>query len=487
MAHLASKSLKILVILMPILILVGILFSIFQKPGPIIPDTGHLVDTIFLPFFTKSSTPAPLAFPGAEGFGKDTPGGRGGKIIEVTNLNDSGAGSFRAAVEASGPRIVVFRVGGTIELKSTISIRNPYITIAGQTAPGGGITIRNLPTNHSQALGIRTHDVVLRYIRVRSGPPDVTVSDGDALEILGPEAYNLMVDHCSFSWGLDETVTTWYDAHDITFQWNIIAEGLDCSKHVKGCHSMGLLLGSQGAGDITVHHNLFAHNGNRNPLLQVTGIVDVVNNVIFDATYTPMEMNDGYGAMSANIIGNLYMRTDSNSEYLVSPSSESGLGMKIYLDGNITPTRPTDNLNENLVVKSKGWQWIVSTWIEVPSVTTTSAYVAYEQVMAGAGATTGLDSMGNTFTRRDSVDERILNDVRNNIARRVNDPSEVGGWPVLDPGTPYADTDKDGMPDDWERKYGLNPNYAADGPADADGDGYTNVEEFLNVTNPTVW
>ncbi len=252
-------------------------------------------------------TSAIPAFPGAEGFGANALGGRGGDVIEVTNLNDDGPGSLRAAINSEGPRIVVFRTGGTIELQSTLEIINPFITIAGQTAPGGGITLKNRSSSKG-TLFVRTHDVVIRNLRSRPGPPAERSSNGDAIEILGPDAYNIIIDHCSFSWAIDEVVSTWYAAHNITIQWSIIAEGLNCSKHEKGCHSMGMLLGSEGSGNISIHHNLFAHNHQRNPFIKTSGLVDVVNNVIYNPWGTPSVATDDFGEVQVNYIANYFKR-----------------------------------------------------------------------------------------------------------------------------------------------------------------------------------
>jgi pectate lyase len=182
--------------------------------------------------FIPTSLPA---FPGAEGFGADTPGGRGGRVIEVTSLQDSGQGSLRSAIEAEGPRIVVFRVAGIIELQSTLKISNPYITIAGQTAPGGGITLRDISINVDPLLDIQTHDVVVRYLTFRAGPP----AAGDAVNISvstqtwDHNVHHIIVDHNSMSWGVDQVFATWYDVHDLSIQWNIFSEGLNCSIHLE--------------------------------------------------------------------------------------------------------------------------------------------------------------------------------------------------------------------------------------------------------------
>ena len=196
------------------------------------------------------------AFPGAEGFGAMASGGRGGVVLQVTNLNDSGPGSLRAAILASGPRIVVFRVGGTIELLTRIDISNPDITIAGQTAPGGGITLKNHPSNTRSPLKVETDNVILRYIRSRPGPSDLPSATLDALTI---EGHRVIIDHCSLSWATDEVLNTWLDSSEITIQWTIIAEGLEDSNHPDGPHSRGALLGDHST-RVSVHHCLFAHS-----------------------------------------------------------------------------------------------------------------------------------------------------------------------------------------------------------------------------------
>jgi pectate lyase len=221
-------------------------------------------------------------FPGAEGFGAHTGGGRGGRVIEVTTLNDRGPGSLRAAVDAAGPRLVVFRTGGTIELQSPLAITHPFITIAGQTAPGGGITLKNGPANLFAPLQVKTHEVVIRYLRSRPGPSGKPSPNVDALTIADPQrtVYNVIVDHCSFSWSTDEVVNVWYDAKDVTLQWCIMSEGLDKSTNPEGPASRGPLLGGRGSERISFHHNLIAHNRGRNPMIKSSGVVDVVNNVV---------------------------------------------------------------------------------------------------------------------------------------------------------------------------------------------------------------
>ncbi len=428
------------------------------------------------------SSPVP-AFPGAEGFGSHSVGGRGGKVIEVNNLNDDGPGSLRAAINAFGPRIVVFRIGGTIELQSSLEISNPYLTIAGQTAPGGGITLKNSTSTIHSPLIIRTHDVVIRYIRSRPGPPADLSSNGDALAIFG---YNVIIDHSSFSWAIDEVVSTWYDAHDITFQWNIISEGLHCSNHTKGCHSMGLLIGSDGSGNISIHNNLFAHNHERNPMIKSSGLVDMVNNVIYNPWGTPLVVIDEYGMENVNSISN-YFKPGVDTvpgKHLVSAKSLANKGIEIFVYGNITPHRLLDSLPQWLAVNPGSRKWLVMKQHITPPITITSAFEAYDRVLADAGASSGLDSQGNLYRRRDAVDDRIVTDVKLGTGNIIDDPYEVGGWPELAAGAAPTDTDHDGMPDVWEGLFGLDRYDSSDGPGDADQDGYTNIEEYLNSTNP---
>lgn len=436
------------------------------------------------------------AFPGAEGFGADSVGGRGGQVIEVTNLSDSGPGSLRAALAASGRRICVFRTGGTIEVRSPLRISNPYITIAGQTAPGGGITLRNAPGSIVDAtLSIETHDVVLRYMTVRRGSGGA----GDAIEIAKPGidvVYNIIIDHCSISWAVDENASSWYAVHHVTIQWSIVSEALDCSTHPKGCHSKGFMIGSYasdedkdhpGAYDVSFHHNLLAHNGERNPLVKTAGLSDIVNNVAYNpfGTFSHVDMEDQLVKVLANYVGNFFKsgpETDQKSG--IEAVAATPIGAGIFVDGNVVRYRNGTELTGTETVDPNTRQYLVSSRYDAPAVTTVSAYQAYDQVLADAGSNRGLDCDGAFFSRRDGIDARIIDDVRNGTGRVIDDPSQVGGWLKIDPGTPCGDADHDGMPDAWERAHGLDPNSPTDAGGDADGDGYTNIEEFLNGTTP---
>ncbi len=444
--------------------------SLEAAPTTQIVATPETISTV------QSVSPEPtrlLAFPSAEGFGAFTPGGRGGRVIEVTTLDDSGPGSLRSAVDAEGPRTVIFRVGGTIELQSRLDILNPYITIAGQTAPGGGIMLRNAPGNQQTPIRIKSHDVILRYIRSRPGPSTKRTDTLDALEIKA--SHNVIIDHSSFSWSTDENVNIWEDSTNITIQWSIISEGLQNSTHIEGAHSKGLLIGSEGAERITIHHNLFAHNWKRNPNINTSGVVDVINNVVFNARESVL-VQDSHATPKVNVIGNFFKRGPSNHyEYDVRYWPDMNLSPQIYVQGNISDIRPTDDLDEALVMRTEDRPYMVPNKHETDPVTITSACLAYEAVLLDAGA---------TLPERDIVDERIVNDVINATGDVIDHPQQVGGWPTISSGEAPADEDRDGMPDAWEIQYGLAINDAADNMLDSDGDGYTNIEEYLNSTSP---
>ena len=433
------------------------------------------------------------AFPGAEGFGTDTPGGRGGQVFVVTNLNAEGAGSLRAAIEASGPRIVVFAVSGIIRLPRTLNVNNPYLTIAGQTAPGDGVEVKG-------ELGIKTHDVIIRYMRFRPGHPSAILPPDDrkdthAINIVD-DAYNVVIDHCSLSWGIDEVFSVYGDPHDVTLQWSIVSEGLynaslakpddrgtdDPSDDIEKGHSMGALIGSENG--ITLHHNLMAHNDQRNPRLKADGTVDVVNNVIYNYAYSAGAATDDKGFLRINYVRN-YVKKGTQSRDVAElelghPTDKSSKGYAVYVEGNIGPHRTSDTQDQRLVVNRDGWNHLTGTRNDAPAINSmTSAQEAYEQVLNGAGA---------VLPKRDSVDQRIVAEVRTMGGAIITTPSQrptaLGGWPVLAPGTAPADSDSDGMPDSWETEHGLNPRDSSDSRGDWDGDGYTNIEEYVNSVIP---
>lgn len=395
---------------------------------------------------TASSTKIP-AFPGAEGYGAYASGGRGGEVYEVTNLNDSGPGSLRDAVSQPN-RTVVFRVSGTITLKSELKIQG-NITIAGQTAPGDGITVKGYPTS------IRGDNVIIRYMRFRLG--DENNLKSDSFDINGRK--NIILDHCSFSWGVDENISM-YDNTNLTVQWCIISEGLNYMNH-----SCGGLWGPRSS----YHHNLFAHNKTRNPKLAYLDnnvSLDFRNNVIYD--WGEMSVYTGSQGL-LNIVNNYYKpgpSTTSHATTLVSPDS-SGTN-KIYISGNYLEGSPE--------ITEDNWKGVTDNAVRAyvpytaPYVTTHSAEEAYHLVLAEAGAS----------LVRDAIDARIVNEVLTGTGSIIDHPAQVGGYPELKSTTPPDDSDHDGMPDYWEIANGLNPNDPEDRNGDFNNDGYTNLEDYLN-------
>jgi hypothetical protein len=425
------------------------------------------------------------AFPGAEGFGAQSIGGRGGRVLFVTNLNDSGPGSLRAAVETNGPRTVIFHVSGTIALRSSLSITKPYITIAGQTAPGEGICLKNY------ALQVSADHVIIRHIRCRPG--DNAESECDALSISSGQ--NIVVDHCSASWSVDETLSASAGGQlgNVTVQWCIIAESLHDSGHHKGPHGYGSLIRGGWGNGYSFHHNLYAHHyarlprpGNYNDSSKDPNglILDFRNNVIHNwagtcAGYNADGANNNNSITRMNFVGNYY-RSGVNSKGSLA-FSESTTTAKAYFHGNcMNGSYPDDPWS---LVAFRGFSkdalaaYKQSNPFSVPPVGTDDAIRAYERVLAEAGA---------TLPKRDAVDARIANDVRNRTGRIINDEDEVGAWPELKSTQPPRDSDRDGMPDDWEKRHGLDSNNPADGNGDIDGDSYTNLEEYLNRTDPSV-
>ena len=412
------------------------------------------------------------AFPGAQGFGANTPGGRGGRVIFVTNLNDSGPGSLRAACDADGPRTVIFRVSGLISLASPITVKNPFLTIAGQTAPGDGICLRNFTFN------IATHDVVVRYLRSRLG--DLSAQESDSITLVSG-AHDVVLDHCSATWSIDESLSLAGNVSNVTIQWCLIGNALNHSKHAKGDHGYGSL--SRANGPVTWHHNLWVHNNSRNPRLGDNygrppfPTFDVRNNVMYD--YGEICSGLTQGVLKVNYVGN-YIRPGPSSRattpiHVGGPSQLSFYIRDNVFEGHDSFTTDNSTFFDPVMIDGKRQLEIVSQPFDAPLVQTSSARDAYTAVLASVGA---------SLPRRDSVDARIINEVKSGTGSIIDSQEQVGSWPELKSTTPPVDTDEDGMPDAWERKFGLNPHDASDGSKDKDGDGYTNLEEYLNNTNP---
>ncbi len=406
------------------------------------------------------------AFPGAEGFGTTTVGGRGGIVIEVTNLNASGSGSFRAACEASGPRIVVFRIGGTIHITDHIRITSPFLTIAGQTAPGDGIQIKG-----PAGLYVKTHDVIIRGIRIRRGW--LTGQEVGSCIALGfGNSYNIVIDHCSFSWGSDETFTIWdTDApyvHDVTVQWCIISESLHETNHPSGPHSRPFIIGDYSQ-NVSVHHNLITHGHYRLPEFKGGTKGEVINNVIYNWGKAGTDFGMGDESLSpvfANIVKNYYkpgVDSEESKAIYIRDDGDWQLvdGSKVYIDGNFGGAR------------SGGDRYLSTSPAFTPSgISEQTAEQSYQSV---------LDSVGALWPLRDVVDQRIVQETKDGTGSIIDSQNEVGGWPDFSSGIPIIDTDHDGMPDSWELTYGLNPNDDSDrNGTELSNIGYTNIEMYLN-------
>ena len=440
-----------------------------------------------------------IAFPGAEGFAKDITGGRGGVVIKVANLNDNGAGSLRAAINQTGKRIIVFEVSGTIQLKSGLNIRNNDVTIAGQTAPGDGITLRDYPVY------IDADNVIIRFLRFRMG--DAAQQEGDALGARFRK--NIMVDHCSMSWSTDECVSI-YANENTTVQWCLIAESLRNSVHGKGAHGYGGIWGGRRA---TFHHNLLAHHDSRNARLgeeagkafALTDLTDIRNNVIYN-----WGSNSFYGgeAMNANLVNNYFKlgpatiannnATKQGRIFSVDKNKIAGTEVfdiwgKFFVSGNVVEgnnNATSDNWTYGVYNQFHGSYGTVpqidkdTMRVGVPhaiqnNVATVDAVKAYQQVLQYVGAS----------LVKDAVDIRILDNLKNgtfsvdgsNGSKNgiIDTQSDVGGWPSLLSKPALTDTDGDGMPDDWEVTNKLDPKVANANGRDL-STGYDNIEVYMN-------
>lgn len=449
-----------------------------------------------LPVMAGDTIPA---FPGAEGGGMYASGARGTaqtEIYHVTNLNDSGTGSFRDAVSKSN-RVIVFDVAGNIELVNALSILGSNLTILGQTAPGDGICIKN------NTVGIYGDNIIMRYLRFRMGD-ELTVEDDS---IGGRGRKNIIIDHCSISWSVDECAS-FYENTNFTMQWCIIAQSLKESVHGKGSHGYAGIWGGQNA---SYHHNLIAHHDSRNPRIATAGIeaaqddvtkqtdlTDLRNNVIYN-----WGGNSAYGGENGapvNLVNCYYKPGPSTSKksrlFQISAKAEGdttgtnslncpGWGTDLYVSGNYVygssevSADNTKGVDFDSNTKTYGlWtdaniteaeKIVHERYITDYPITTDTAEAAYKKVLAGAGAS----------INRDAVDAAVINDVKNTTGSIINTPSDAGGYPQLN-GTKAKDSDNDGMPNEWEDKNGLNKLDASDALTLAES-GYTRLEEYANA------
>src|SRR3989344_3539020 len=412
--------------------------------------------------FTQSAANLPV-FPGCQGFGCETVGGRGGQVIKVTNLNDSGPGSLRAALEASGPRIVVFEVSGTITLSRDIGISNPYITIAGQTAPSPGITLKNFGISPS------THDILIQHIRVRVGDQGGN-GDLDAVgDIFNPkrdEVYNIVLDHLSLGWSNDEIIGSY--ASNLTISDSILSEALHDANHYDGKpHSKAVLVGERSR-NVSIIRNLFAHNNDRNPYYKGDTSGAVINNVIYDGgSQTDILNGRQYGETLPQkvyyaVVGNRYIKglswNDPNTHSYAVRVLDIPPGSKLYHTDNLadSPLRGFRVMIASNAAGGSNFDPTVTTWpAELPAIANLVPMPAKD---VEAYVTT---NAGARPVDRDAVDIRVLNQLKNRTGKWINSQSDVGGWPMLAVN---------------QRTFNIpsNPN------GDSDNDGYTNIEEILH-------
>lgn len=409
-----------------------------------------------------------LAFPSAEGFGQYATGGRGGVVYIVTNLNDSGEGCLRKGIVKHGPRTIVFAVSGTIFLESPLDINRGDLTIAGQTAPGDGITLAGYPVS------IKADNVIIRYMRFRMG--DIKKQQADAIG--GRDTKNVILDHCSMSWATDE-VASFYRNHNFTMQWCIVSEALNRSVHEKGDHGYG---GIWGGANVSFHHNLIASNNSRNPRFSGSSttenladeFVDFRNNVIYN-----WGGNSIYGGEKGtyNMVNNYFKSgpatPESRKDRIVNPSEPYG---KFYVDGNHVegfPNISKDNWNGGVQCDDPESTKLEKAIPITDNVRTESAQSAYLSVLKSAGAS----------LHRDAVDKRILDNVRTGTAMVgngiIDSQEQVGGWPELKSDEAPKDADRDGMPDVWEKSKGLNVGKDDSMLFTLDKE-YTNLEVYIN-------
>lgn len=436
------------------------MMQVSKKIGFIILSIIMLVSYVPLDGPANAETKETLvpAFPGAEGYGKYVSGGRGGDVYIVTNLNDSGPGSLRDAVSESN-RIVVFEVSGNILLDSPLYIRGDNITIAGQSAPGDGITV----TNHSTY--VEGNNIIIRYMRFRMG--DRTASTADALSARNRDG--LIIDHSSMTWGVDEVASV-YDMKNVTIQNSIIAEALHMTNHDKGRHGFGGLWGSH----TTYINNIIAHNSSRNPRFKGTNRedhekgYDLRNNIIYNWNFYA-----GYGGNEAhvNVVNNYYKYgpdtlVHKRSEMVELPEGNSNW----YVDGNYVYGFPDVTENNWLGITDHPTATKLDEPVDTPPVQTRTALEAFDYVLEHAGA---------TIPRRDSIDARIIDSIRNGTGRQINSIEEVGGWADFRPAEAPLDSNRDGIPDEWAIQHGVDPmddNWAKE----LTEEGYTNLEVYLN-------
>lgn len=433
---------------------------------------------LYLFLVAQGITAQITAFPGAEGAGMYATGGRNGDIYHVTNLNPSGTGSLKEGILTAPPqgRTIVFDVAGDIHLTGNLNINKPNLTIAGQTAPGKGICIRDYRTN------IDANNIIIRHLRFR---PEEVGGDGDAFSI--KNGRNIIVDHCSVSWSSDEVLSTSGNPIDsLTVQWCYIYEGRNISYHYENGilidHSMGSLLSSTiDSAKFTFHHNLYAHNRTRNPKITTendnsTIFFDFYNNVIYDwGSKAGYSSDKPTHRIRMNYMGN----------YLIAgPDTDNGCKNEAF-EGMTSDTWIYQSGNKIDSDKDTDFDGVDTEWgmFSGPFTKVYSKFdIAFMNEESADSALSHVLNFGGACPwNRDSADKRITNDVYNQTGGIIDSPTETGGYIVLPTqSSTTIDTDNDGMPDEWETEKGLNPTNPADANQYKNTDGYTNLEEYLN-------
>ena len=446
---------------------------------------------LFFAFTLSSKCQKVPAFPGAEGFGKYSKGGRGGVVFFVSNLNDRGKGSLREAIEAEGPRIVIFEISGTIDLETSLVIENPYISILGQTAPFGGVSIRG------NMFFIQTHDVIIRFLRLRPG--DVNFGEEndwaslDCIDIGKSDqfVYNIIIDHCSLSWGIDENIGMGVNVFNVTIQNSIVSENLHLNFRRPSNRSKGILVGFK-TERISIINNFFAHNYKRHPRLSNGGLADVRNNIIYNPAYMGINLWNRQGKpQEVNIVGNIFMpgpNTNFNKEISFwDPPIYIG---KAFIENNIGLNGDKNRDNWDMVEDAKSPR-LPLTQEQKDNIR------VFEEFANEVTYTKSFEEMfvfaekyiGASLPFRDPVDSRVINDWQNGTGKIINSQNEVGGWPNLSNGLQrmYSfefvdEEDKlNGLPNKWMEFYNILPGQEND---DLNSNGYTVIEEYLNGTNP---
>jgi pectate lyase len=431
----------------------------------------YLVMMFLLTFSSTQVKTQPLAFPGAEGCGRFATGGRGGNVVFVTNLNDSGMGSLREALNNyNEPRTIIFSVNGNIFLKSIIEVRSGNFTLAGQSSPGQGICVAGA------GLDIEADNVIIRYMRFRPG--DIDSIETDALTM--KRSHNVIIDHCSMSWNTDETCSC-YDNTNFTLQWCMVSESLNNSVHHKGEHGYGGIWGGKNA---TFHHNLLAHHNSRNPRLNGSRYhkqpelekAEIVNNVVYN-----WGMKCIYGGEQGtySIIGNYFKpgpaNSISSSKRILDPWKPFSY---YYFNSNFVAGNDLLTNNNKLAIDETNplpEEFMINQPLNLSNLKVSTPQVAFAEVLEKAGAS----------IYRDTIDKRVIDEVKNGTFTFgdkgiIDSQSQVGGWPELKTAPAPLDSDQDGMPDKWELQNKLDPKNPNDGKIILNGNQYTNLEIYLN-------